>query len=381
MRHHAAHEDRAVFAAGALRDRHHLFNAGHVLGAFARDFEKIFAKRKRRRFARELHFGLHFVGARHAVYDAEDRVAHVVVDLGRLAADFEFHVRMHGRDVAAFTRVKRADRDARVAFAVSRNPLNHHRGGAGRHQGAAALLGIGPGVRGNAVEMHVKLRGRKESRMTEPHFTLTAEGPEVRADQVVDVVHDARRSHGGGPAYALFRGLKENLDRAAEFVLVLHHPTGKRKPHGSVSVMTAGVHEARVFRGEAFLGGKMRRVAGLRHEDAVDVAAPGRDGARTPRFENGDGPRVAFHLREEFFRNTRFPGAFDRRLDLLGTAAHHGLRIDHARAAKRLVTQSAKALENQSGRLEFAPAFFGTAVQRTTRLDHFADDVGHVFSS
>ena len=40
----------------------------------------------------------------------------------------------------------------------------------------------------------------------------------------------------------------------------------------------------------------------------------------------------------------------------------------------------AKALEDQGGRLEFAPPFFGTAVKRAARFDHFADDVGHVLS-
>ena len=202
----------------------------------------------------------------------------------------------------------------------------------------------------------------------------------MRTDQVVDVVDDAGRSHGGGAAHALFRGLKENLDRADEFVLVLHHPTRQRQSDGGMTVMSAGVHPPRILRGEALARRKVRGVARFRHKDAVDVAAPGRHGTRTSRFQNGDGPRVAFHPREKFLGNARFAGSFDRSLDLFGAAPHHGFRIDHARAAERLVPERAKALEDQGGRLEFAPPFFGTAVKRAARFDHFADDVGHVLS-
>ena len=83
--------------------------------------------------------------------------------------------------------------------------------------------------------------------MRDADLTETRGAADVGASKPVDVVDDAFGCHCRSAAHAFFGRLEENLDSAAELLTVFREPAGGGKAHGRMTVMTAGMHHARIF--------------------------------------------------------------------------------------------------------------------------------------
>ena len=60
--------------------------------------------------------------------------------------------------------------------------------------------------------------------------------------------------HVQGALVALFTGLEHELDPALDLVLVVHEQLCRTQQHGSMGIMSAGMHPARTLAGKGFAG-------------------------------------------------------------------------------------------------------------------------------
>ena len=272
--------------------------------------------------------------------------------------------------VAAFARLQRAHGDARLAIAIAGNARKHHRSSASCHESAVPELRRVARMSGRPLNVNVKLRGRKESAVHHADFAQLGGAPDVAADEVVHVVHDASRGHGARPAHALFRRLKDALELAAELLLVVHEPARHLKPHRCVAVMTASMHEARTFARKAQLVGQVLRIVRLAHKHAVHVAAKRRHRPRATGVKHRHTARVAFGCIQKFLRHAMR----ERPLHAVGhellVAPQHFLFVHVGLADRHRQGQPLQVLVDEIRRLKFSPAFFRTLVQMATVCHH-----------
>ena len=160
-----------------------------------------------------------------------------------------------------------------------------------------------------------------------------------------------------------------DLEAALELILVVGDPVGERKARRGVGVVTAGVHQARTGRGEAFLGGNVVGVGRFGDGHAVDVEAHGERGAGTARVEHADAAREAVHFGEEFFGNAVFARIGDAGVNDLLRTTETVVGIDHLLAREDFVAVGTKRFNDEGGGAEFAPTFFRHGVEVTANFD------------
>ena len=206
---------------------------------------------------------------------------------------------------------------------------------------------------GAAVKGDVVLRGAQEPVEVRGEFTRLRKHRNVRGEEVVAVVQNAACGHAGGAPHAFFSRLEENLHFAAELILVVHEPVADRKAHRHVRVMTAGVHEARVFGSKAAVRGNVLVVRAFRHRDAVNVKAQRKRGAGAARVQNGHAPGEFLHFRKKLFTDAVFAGTFNTGLHNRHFTPQAGIRINDVAAQKHLVAVAAQGLHQKGRRGEF----------------------------
>ena len=192
----------------------------------------------------------------------------------------------------------------------------------------------------------------------------------VPADEIVDVIDDAGGRHGAGAAAAFLSGLVDELQRAAERVLVLDRPARDLQPHRRVAVVPAGVHQPRALAREAELVGQVLGIIGLAHDDAVHVAAEGGDGAGTAGLKHGHAARVAPGRLEEVLGHAVRGGPLHGVGNEPFVAAEHFSRVDVRLSDRDGKAELLQVAPDEVGGLELGPALLGAAVQVAAGRHH-----------
>ena len=287
--------------------------------------------------------------------------------------------------VAAFAGSELTNIDARHAGAVAGDAEQLNERVAGSCHGVAASIGLNTRVRRTPREGNVELRRAEEAIRIDREFARLAHHGDMRAEEIVRIIDNAGGGHASRAANTFFGRLEEDLELAAEFALVVGEPVRNGKARRHVSVVAAGVHQARARGGKAFLGRNVRFVLGLFDRHAVNVKAHGERRAGAPRIEHADTARVAFHFVEQLFGDAVLAGRFNTRFHNLLAAAEAIFRVDHLRAREHLVAVFAQLADQERRGREFAPAFFREGVKFAANLNQLivisAGACGHFCSS
>ena len=200
---------------------------------------------------------------------------HVFIDLGRLAAHLDLHLRTVRDDVAPRACVERPDVHAGNAGGVARDRVESEaRLGCREERILSALREAAcVGCRAGIIDVVLRVCERAVGARRDVAVVKRAGRRDVISDQVVDVVevsvgHDSRSA-----AAALLARLKNQLDRAMKCVAMLHEKLRHAEADRRMRVMATGVHHTCIDTGEALAGRAMRRLRALDHAERVDVKA------------------------------------------------------------------------------------------------------------
>ena len=250
---------------------------------------------------------------------------------------------------------------------MTRERHEGHRGARGSHEGVAAHFRLHAGVRGRTAEAVVELRRAEELFRGRHDRAARNVASEVTAVEKIDVVDDAALGHRTRTAHAFFGGLKEKLERSAEFVLVFGKPLGEREAHGLVAVVAAGVHVARTAGGEAFAVREMIGVRRFRDGHAVEFEADRHDGTGTARFQQPHNASDAVKASENFFLHALALRKGEALFDLTAVGASDEVGIDDFAAALDGKAERLEFFDHARRRDEFGPAWFGLGVDFTAQ--------------
>ena len=212
---------------------------------------------------------------RSALTDLLRLLHHVFIDLGRLAAHLDLHLRAVRDDVAPRACVERPDVHAGNAGGVARDRVESEARLGRREERIlsafreAACVGRRAGV----IDVVLRVRERAVGARCDVAVVERAGRCDVISDKVVDVVevsvgHDSRSA-----AAALLARLENQLDRAMKCVAMLHEKLRHAEADRHMRVMATGVHHTCFDTGEALASRAMRRLRALDHAECVDVKA------------------------------------------------------------------------------------------------------------
>ena len=232
---------------------------------------------------------------------------HVFIDLRRLAAHLDLHLRAVRDDVAPRACVERPDVHAGNAGGVARDRVESEARLGRREERIPAALREATRVGRRARVVDVVLRVRKGAvgaRRDVAVVERTGRG-DVISDQVVDVVEVSVGHDGRSAATALLARLENQLDRAMKRVAMLHEKLCHAEADRHMRVMATGVHHTCIDTGEALAGRPMRRLRTLNHAKRVDVEAKRHHRARAA-VEDADrtGETLTEIRRQLLFRHT-----------------------------------------------------------------------------
>ena len=99
-------------------------------------------------------------------------------------------------------------------------------------------------MRLNTGEIHIELRGREVAVRAELDMAGLRGDTDVSTEEPVDIINDAGCHHGARASRPFFRRLEDQLDAAAEPILVIREPVRNTEADRGVGVVAAGVHLA-----------------------------------------------------------------------------------------------------------------------------------------
>ena len=148
-------------------------------------------------------------------------------------------------------------------------------------------------------------------------------------------------------------------------------PVGQRHADARMAVVTAGMHQARVFGGKSFAIRDVIRIRGFRNTERIDIEAQCRDRTGAARVKNGQGARVTLHGGKLFLRDAFGVGALLSGFDFFFVAAHYKFGIDDFKSLANVVSEGFQMFNNDGCRAEFSPAGFRLCMDGSTQGRHF----------
>lgn len=221
----------------------------------------------------------------------------VGVDVAVVGAGLAQQFRGVGDDVARRATVDPAHRHPRLVPGHPRHALQRERGRRRAEQGVAAVLRGEGGVRGPAAEHRPQLGVRQQPVGRRGEGAGGQRQSEVHGHEQVDVVGQARRGHRAAAPATLLGGLEEDRDGSRR--RVRGEASGELHGHADVTVVAAGVHLARVGRGEPVAVRPVARARRLADREGVHVGAQPDVGAGPPAQGRDHGGVAAAHRGQE----------------------------------------------------------------------------------
>ena len=196
---------------------------------------------------------------------------------------------------------------------------------------------------------------------------------DVSTEEPVDIINDAGCHHGARASRPFFRRLEDQLDAAAEPILVIREPVRNTEADRGVGVVAAGVHLAFEGRGEAFTRGQMVRsgIRDLLNRERVHIVTEGERRTGAAGVENTDAACVAIHAAEELLRNTGLTGTGDGCFNRFRITPENRVRIHHFASEMNFKTEFGEFLRDDRGGFEFCPAKLRTLMNTAPGFDHF----------
>ena len=218
-----------------------------------------------------------------ALTDLLRLVHHVFIDLGRLAAHLDLHLRAIRDDIAPRARVERSHVHAGNAGGVARDRVESEARLGRREERILSALRETACVGRGAAVVDVVLRVREGAVGARRDVAVVerAGRRDVISDEVVDVVEVSVGYDGRSAATALLARLEDQLDRAVEHVAMLHEKLCHAEADRHMRVMATGVHHTSIDTREALAGRPVRHLRALDHAERVDVEAKRHHRART----------------------------------------------------------------------------------------------------
>ena len=246
------------------------------------------------------------------------------------------------------------------------------RGVGGGHEGVAPRLRVHARMRGAPDEFKVDLFRAEELARRRIDGSGRLIESEMRADDRVDVVKDARAHEGVGAAGAFFGGLEDELDLPREALLVRGDESTEFEEDRLVTVVPAGMHDAGAHRMEVFARRKVLGILGFAHVEGVELGADADGLPRTFRVENSDAPRETAHAVEELTGHALILRIELRVLRLFRVATAHVVGLKDFAPDLHFKSQTAQHFRSPCGAQKFAPPHFRRHVDRAAALDQIA---------
>ena len=122
----------------------------------------------------------------------------------------------------------------------------------------------------------------------------------MRSDQIIDSVQMSVLNDRFCSAHSLLGRLENQLDRTVERILDGHKNLCNAKTDRRMSVMSAGVHEALVYRSKAFTGRAMGRILFLKYSQCINVKTHCNRGALSAAQDSDNSCHAAFCIGKKF---------------------------------------------------------------------------------
>ena len=97
----------------------------------------------------------------------------------------------------------------------------------------------------------------------------------MRADQVIHTVKMSVINDGFRAADTLFRRLEDQFHGSMELILNRHQDFRHTKTNGSMSIMSAGMHEAFIYRVKSLFRRSVARIMLLKYAEGIDIKPHG----------------------------------------------------------------------------------------------------------